>query len=55
MEITREMLLQAIQEYQQKAEKLRADADAHFGAAQALEQLLLILDAPAQEDKASGD
>lgn len=43
MEITEKLLLGQIQEYRQKADELKALADANYGAAQACEQLLVLL------------
>ena len=46
--ITKELLIQRIQEYKETAQRLNDDSKAHLGAAMALEQLLPELE---EEDK----
>lgn len=47
MEITREYLEQKLTEYNVAAARYKADADANYGAAQVIQELLDHLNAPA--------
>ena len=48
--ITRELLIQRIQEYKEAAQRLNDDSKAHLGAAMALEQLLPEIEEAEQEE-----
>ncbi len=48
--ITKELLMQRIQEYKETAQRLNDDSKANLGAAMALEQLLPELEEDKQED-----
>ena len=48
--ITKELLMQRIQEYKETAQRLNDDSKANLGAAMALEQLLPELGEDKQED-----
>lgn len=53
MEITKEMLEAKLAEYRQAVEQHRSLADANAGAAQAMEELLAVANAPAPPKEAS--
>ena len=48
--ITKELLMQRIQEYKETAQRLNDDSKANLGAAMALEQLLPELEEDKEED-----